>query len=177
MKKRPTDTQPAGAPADTFLVHSNLGEPAMISARFLILLLTFGVGSIACGQIHYVQRSGGGGTIALTGLREEAVEKARHAMFEHCRGNNYQITAERQVVVGVESYTVARKVNGRLIYATATRPKTELHITYACTAPAPGAVAASASSAAAPPPLPAPPPAPADTGKRLSDIVDSLAKP
>jgi uncharacterized protein YceK len=102
----------------------------------------------ACGGIRYVTRTQTGGTIALQGDPEKAMEKAREAMAQHCNGA-YTVTEEGEAVVGQTTSTAAaadtrehKDNRGASTYAsgrTTTRNDTEWRVTYVCGyAPPPG---------------------------------------
>lgn len=110
---------------------------------------------VGCGSYRYVYRNANGGTIALKGDRDSAMEKARDAMKSHCRGP-YTITEEGEVVIGTDtaggSETGVTRHNTVVTNeGSSTRQATEWRITYAC---------GYAQPAAAPAPAGYPPPGP-----------------
>lgn len=122
--------------------------------RLLFLALALS----ACGGIRYVQRTQTGGTIALQGDPDKAMEKAREAMAQHCNGQ-YTVTQEGEAVIGQSTTTSAaadtrehRDNRGESTQAssrTVTQNETEWRVTYVCGyAPPPG------GGGAGPPPPP-----------------------
>jgi hypothetical protein len=96
----------------------------------------------ACGSYRYVYRNQNGGTIALQGDRDSAMEKARDAMKDHCRGP-YTITEEGEVVVGSETEGRAESHENRRGGVTThegqiTQDVREWRVTYVCGYVAPG---------------------------------------
>jgi hypothetical protein len=120
----------------------------MLRVATVTLLCSF---LLACGSARLVHRTQTGGTIALQGDRNKAMENAHQMMQQHCQGP-YQIVEEGEVVVGTdtqhgeESYVAE---DGTLVQqgGSSTRQAKEWRVTYTCAA------------AAAPPPA-APPHAP-----------------
>lgn len=103
-----------------------------------ILMLAAG-----CGDYRYVYRNANGGTIALKGDRDSAMEKARSAMKSHCRGP-YTITEEGEVIIGQDTVAgsetgVTRRNTVVTQEGSSTRQATEWRVTYQCgyAAPAP----------------------------------------
>jgi hypothetical protein len=105
-----------------------------------------------CGTARYVQRTQTGGTLALEGDRNKAMEEASKMMVAHCQGA-YTIISEGETVVGSDtshqdqSYVTK---DGRVVNqgGESTRTATEWRVNYQC------------GQAAPPPPPPgyAPPP-------------------
>src|SRR5215813_11925437 len=105
-------------------------------------------GVAGCGTIRYVHKTQSGGTIALAGDPQKAMEQARQAMADHCQGQ-YTVVEEGETVVGQTTTTGAaettrehRDNRGETTSAqqtTTTRQETEYRITYVCgMAPPPG---------------------------------------
>ena len=120
----------------------------------------------ACGTARYVSRSQYGGTIALEGDRNKAMEAANQDMAGHCGGpTTYQIVQEGEVVVGTyttEQDDVHTHHNGSTttVEETTTHPTTEWRVTYQCAGAPAGSQSQIAPPPMAPPPQPAPPPPP-----------------
>ena len=109
-----------------------------------------------------------GGTYALNGDREKAMEQAEKGMAAHCGPGNYTIVREGEVPVGTD--TAARtdtynNTNGSQTQTAgeSTRTATEWRVQYQCGqgAPPPAAVPPGGQ----PPPGGPPPPPPADPGQ------------
>ena len=134
-------------------------------ARIRISLGTFCFGSAlllaACGSARVVNRTQGGGVIALQGDRGKAMEQAHKEMAAHCGPGNYTIVQEGEVVVGKD--TVAREdqdtyehrdgTSSTAVASQSERDATEWRVSYQC-----GGGAAPPPGPAGPPPASAPPP-------------------
>lgn len=68
-----------------------------LSASLLIVTLA------ACGSARLVRRDQAGGTYALEGNREKAMEAAQQEMARHCGPAGYQIVSEGEVVIGQDT--------------------------------------------------------------------------
>jgi hypothetical protein len=130
-------------------------------SRTRIIGFIFGAALLAaCGSARLVRQDQGGGTLALNGDQNKAMEDAHRKMAAHCGPGNYQIVSQGEVVVGQD--TAARadtydQPDGTTTTAgSSTRDATEWRVNYAC-----------GGAAAAPPPMapapggPPPEPAPA----------------
>jgi len=117
----------------------------------------------ACGTARVVNRSQYGGTIALQGDRNKAMEQAHQEMSAHCGPGNYTIVREGEVVVGQDqvarSDTDYDKQGESTAASSSTRDAVEWRIEYQCGgAPAPGPAPTAAPAPAAPGEPPPPPP-------------------
>jgi hypothetical protein len=108
-----------------------------------------------CGSARYVQRTPNGGTIALEGDRNKAMEAATKNMQAHCPGG-YQILSEGEAAIGTDTGArsdTQQNKDGSVTQTAgqSTRTATEWRVTYQCNgaAPMPGPVG--------PAPMPAPP--------------------
>jgi hypothetical protein len=116
-----------------------LGKISLFAGLFAIALS-------ACGSARVVQRTQTGGTVALQGDRNKAMEDARQQMDGHCGPNNYQILSEGEVPIGTDTGqrndTVANN-DGSVTQTggTSTRTATEWRVSYQCGGAAPGPVA------------------------------------
>lgn len=107
----------------------------------------------ACGSARMVEQTQYGGTFALEGDRNKAMEAAMREMARHCGPNNFTIVRQGEVPVGTNSAartdtyanpdgTVTQQSGG------ATRTVVEWRVEYQC-----------GNGAGAPQPQPGPPPA------------------
>jgi hypothetical protein len=132
----------------------------------------------ACGSARYVERTQYGGTIALNGDRNKAMEQADKMMTQHCGPGNYTVLREGEVPVGTDtvsrsdtSYGEDTATNRRgtrssteggatTTSGTSTRTATEWRVQYQCGQGAGAPPPPPPGPAPAPPPGPAPEPAP-----------------
>lgn len=116
----------------------------------------------ACGTARIVNRNQYGGTIALEGDRNKAMERAHQAMSSHCGPNNYTIVSEGETVIGQDSAASSETVQHKDGTVTqeagsSTRDAVEWRVVYQCgNAPAGGPPPADPQGP--PPPPPGPPP-------------------
>ena len=121
-----------------------------------LLLILASTGSLtACGTARVVQRNPGGGTLALQGVREEAMKDAHVKMSSHCGPGQYSVVQESEQVVGtqtVNSEEAKKTKKGTVVNEgqSQTRDVTEWRITYQCGAP--GMAAMQPGYPAQPPP-------------------------
>ena len=114
----------------------------------------------ACGAARTVNRNQYGGTIALEGDRNKAMERAHQQMTAHCGPNNYTIVSEGETVIGQDSAASSETVQHKDGTVTqeagqSTRDATEWRVVYQCgnapSGPPP-------QDQGPPPPPPGPPP-------------------
>ena len=120
------------------------------------------VAGFGCANARYVNRTQTGGTLALTGPRDEAYAKARSQMEGHCQGP-YTITQEGEVVVGQDQSTYnqqdtnvsrnGRNASSAGTQSTSTRDAVEWRVTYVCGVAAPQAPPTLGQPGAAPAPV------------------------
>jgi hypothetical protein len=127
--------------------------------RKLSLGFLFAALVAACGSARLVNQTQYGGTYALVGDRNKAMEQAMREMARHCGPNNFTIVSQGEVPVGTDSAHRTDTVQNRDGSVTqaggdSTRTATEWRVEYQC-----------GQGAGAPPPAgppgPPPPPAPA----------------
>ncbi|HRC57075.1 MAG: hypothetical protein IPI49_23560 [Myxococcales bacterium] len=114
----------------------------------------------ACGTARIVNRSQYGGTIALEGDRNKAMERAHQAMAQHCGPQNYTILQEGETVIGTDSAAASetrQEKDGTVVQeaGASTRDAVEWRVVYQCG----NAPAGTAPAPVGPPPGPPPPPA------------------
>jgi hypothetical protein len=157
--------------------HSLQGNSMLRIIRLGSIGLLFGALVAACGSARLVDRSQYGGTIALNGDREKAMEQANQMMAQHCGPGNYQVVHEGEVPVGTDTYSQTNTNYGESTQSnrsgtqsnteggatsssgTSTRTATEWRIQYQCGG-APAAGTAGPGGPGGPPPGPPPGPAP-----------------
>lgn len=116
----------------------------------------------ACGTARIVNRNQYGGTIALEGDRNKAMERAHQAMSAHCGPNNYTIVSEGETVIGQDSAASSETVQHKDGTVTqeagsSTRDAVEWRVVYQCGG-APAGGPPPADPQGPPPPPPGPPP-------------------
>lgn len=114
----------------------------------------------ACGTARIVNRNQYGGTIALEGDRNKAMERAHQAMSAHCGPNNYTIVSEGETVIGQDSAASSETVQHKDGTVTqeagsSTRDAVEWRVVYQC-----GNAPAGGPPPGPPPGPPQPPPGP-----------------
>ena len=113
----------------------------------------------ACGSVRLVEQTQYGGTFALEGDRNKAMEAAAREMARHCGPNNFTIVRQGEVPIGTDSAhredTYANN-DGTVTQAggQSTRTATEWRVEYQCGNGA-GAPPAGPGPGAPPPPPPA----------------------
>ncbi|MEZ4362491.1 MAG: hypothetical protein R3B48_20035 [Kofleriaceae bacterium] len=117
----------------------------------------------ACGGIRVVNRSQQGGTIALHGDRNNAMEKAHAEMSRHCGPNNYTIVSEGETVVGTDSAATSetyQEKDGTVVQEAgqSTRDAVEWRVVYQCGMAQPAPMGPPPEPVGPPPPPPGPPP-------------------
>ncbi len=117
----------------------------------------------ACGTARVVNRNQYGGTIALEGDRNKAMERAHQAMAAHCGPNNYTIVSEGETVVGTDSAASSETVQHKDGTVTqeagqSTRDAVEWRVTYQCAGAPAGPPPEQQQPPGPPPPPPGPPP-------------------
>ncbi len=127
---------------------------------FVAALMIFIASSCAYGYASLVRRDLYGGTLALHGHHETALEDARRQMAEHCRGP-YTVVAEENVVVGEQTQSSGStsyfKTGTSSSGTTTTRGITEYRVTYQCGTMVPPPATPPATPPQGTPPSPAPP--------------------
>ena len=118
-----------------------------MTRRFAFVMAAALAVVVGCSGYRYVHRTQTGGTIALQGDRNAAMEKAKAAMSQHC-GGTFTVVEEGEAVVGEDTYAredthTDKRGDEHTSAGASTRQATEWRVTYVC-----GAVA----------PTPAPPP-------------------
>jgi hypothetical protein len=117
----------------------------------------------ACGTARIVNRSQYGGTIALEGDRNKAMERAHQAMTSHCGPNNYTIVSEGETVVGTDSAAsseTTQQKDGTVTQeaGSSTRDAVEWRVVYQCGGAPVGPPPEQQAPQGPPPPPSGPPP-------------------
>lgn len=117
----------------------------------------------ACGTARIVNRNQYGGTIALEGDRNKAMERAHEAMSTHCGPNNYTIVSEGETVVGTDSAASSETKQHKDGTVTqeagqSTRDAVEWRVVYQCGGAPVGPPPEQQAPQGPPPPPPGPPP-------------------
>jgi hypothetical protein len=117
----------------------------------------------ACGTARVVNRNQYGGTIALEGDRNKAMERAHQAMSAHCGPNNYTIVSEGETVIGSDSAASSETVQHKDGTVTqeagqSTRDAVEWRVVYQCAGAPAGPPPEQQAPQGPPPPPPGPPP-------------------
>ena len=117
----------------------------------------------ACGTARIVNRNQYGGTIALEGDRNKAMERAHQAMSTHCGPNNYTIVSEGETVVGTDSAASSetkQQKDGTVTQeaGSSTRDAVEWRVVYQCGGAPVGPPPEQQQPQGPPPPPQGPPP-------------------
>jgi hypothetical protein len=92
--------------------------------------------AVGCGSARVVKRTQYGGTIALQGDQNKAMEDAHAKMNAHCGSQGYTITEEGEVVVGSDTAygedTEYDEDGSTTEGGSTTRDATEWRVTYEC---------------------------------------------
>jgi hypothetical protein len=104
-----------------------------------VLVVTGALMAVACTHVHYVERSPAGGTLALEGNRDRAMNEARGEMRDHC-GGEYRIIEQGTAIRPAHEPSDPMGVNDpQQSYVQASAGEThrddyalEYHVTYIC---------------------------------------------